>query len=259
MRALIVIAFICSFSSFGQNRKFLIDFNQSERFLHADAEASEHRVDIKNFDASQMSAMFLKKVDEELSKKLRPALTQDSILNQMAHSAIKFVARKTYKDRQKWRKEKRSFEYALKLSASKYRMLEAYRYQIDLLDYIAGGRFYFDRRIQTSSLNLYAGRPVKIKDPEHEDYVEPVPLEPKTEQAVVDLLLKKLESRGAWRDILSRKYYRIGVATKLEVKSMNRSKRPFIYVIILIAGKQNVLLKKKDYTERILRYEVDEL
>lgn len=256
MRCFFFISLFISCWTFGQNKKFLIDYNQAERFFYQEQEAGGQEIRLTDFDGAALSAMVITKVNNELSRKLRPELVEDSILNKMAFSAIKYVPRKAYHDRHKWKKEKRSFDYALKLSGSKFRMLEAYRYQIDLLDYVPGGRFYFDRRIGTSELNLYAGRPNKIKDREHEDYEEPIPLSSKTEQKVVETIFEQFESRGAWKSMTSRKYSRIGLACRVETKSLNRSKRPQMYIIVFLLGKQNLQLKKKDYTERILRYDV---
>ncbi len=184
-------------------------------------------------------------------------MASDSILNRIAFSAIKHTSKRAFSDRRKWKKETRSFEYALKLSGSDYKMLETFRFEVDLLDFISSSRFYYDRRIKTSDLDLYAGRPEKIRNSDHEDYVEPVPLKSKTEDAVMEQMFSQWVSNRGWKESTSRAYSRIGVACRLETRSLNRSKRPFMYVIVVLAGKQNMLLKKKDKTERILRYEVD--
>ncbi|MBD3638420.1 MAG: hypothetical protein HUJ25_13800 [Crocinitomicaceae bacterium] len=250
-----ILILMLGFSGQAQNRKFLIHLNKQDPFKYDEIAAGAERLDLINLNTQQVCGVVLNGVNSQLSKKLREPLVQDSLLNKICYSGVQTYSTSRYTKRKTWKKEEKNINYALKLNHSRHKMFAAYAFKVDLLDLPGRDKFYCDKRNFDSDLHLYAGHRPKIRNPEHEDYVEPVPLFAKTEQQMVETLLELLESNGCMRNIMSRKFTRIGMAVRMEERSLYRTKRPYMYVVMILSGKQNYHTKKKDKLERMVELE----
>lgn len=252
---ILFIVMIATFGSScsGQNRKFLIHVNQASPYMYEEEDASGMRLDAENLDTDAICGGVVVDINARLRIKTRRPLQQDSILNMLCRSGAATYTPSKYANRKNWRNEQKSIDYALKLQHSTNKMFISFAFKVDLLDLSTKERFYCDRRNKDSELLLYEGDSPRIRNPEHEDYVEPIPLSLKREEQAVAALMQQLENRGGVRDIFSKRFTQFGIAVKMEKRSLYRSRRPHMYVVIILAGKQNNYMKKKDKLERLVK------
>lgn len=239
----------------GQNRKFLLNCHMSDNFNYSESESVDGRLDMTAFNDDAICSGTIEKINAGLARKNRDLLKQDSILNRLSQATVQTFAKSRFLKTAKLKKEIPSIEYALRLSASKNRMISTYCFRVDLLDLVPGAKYYCNKREMTSEIHLYAGDPPKIRNKEHPDYVAPVPLLSKTISQTIDQLLLQFTAKGGMREVMSKRYTQIGLACRLDERTLNQSKRPTMYFTLMLAGKQNQNLKKKDITERILSYD----
>jgi hypothetical protein len=251
---LILVLVITNFSCVAQNRKFLIHFNGSDNFQHAVRSPGNIRLAMDSFDEAAICGGTIDKINSELARKNRQVLMQDSILNRLSESTVETFSKSRFLSASKLKKERASIEYALGMSASKNRMISTYCFRVDLLDLILGAKFYCNRREHESELHLYAGDPPKIRNKEHPDYIAPIPLKSKTIIQTVEQVMATFSSKGGMREVFSKRYTQIGLACRLDQRTLNQSKRPTMYFTLMLAGKQTQNIKKKDITARILAY-----
>lgn len=252
---ILFIVMIATFGSscLGQNRKFLIHVNQASPYMYEEEQASGMRLDAESLNVDAICGGAVADINAKLRKKIRKPLQQDSILNMICRSGVATYSSSKYASRKTWRKEQKSIDYALKMQHSTNKMFIAYAFKVDLLDLSSKEKFYCDRRNRDSDLLLYEGDAPRIRNPEHEGYVEPIPLGLKSEEQAVAALMQHLENNGGVRDVFSKRFTQVGIAVKLEKRSLYRSRRPYMYVVVILAGKQNNYMKKKDKLERLVK------
>lgn len=253
MQKLLFILFLAS-TAFGQNRKFLIQVNKEEPFTYSYSAGQNGRLDLINFDSHAVAWMLLEGFEEYQKIKNRPVLEQDSVLNKICLAAVKTIGKSRFRSRKHWKKEQKNLRYALKISNSNYKLFQSFAFTVDALDLPKGAAFYFDRRNEDCALQLYKGKPSYIRDPEHPDYVEPEPIYAKTDRMLMEEFVEMFRRKAGLWYVSSEYYSRIGLAVRLEERSIHRKKRPYLYVILMIAGKQNQFVKKKDRLEQIEKF-----
>lgn len=237
IRSIFISAIFISTASFAQSRRFLERVDNAKPCYYAESTASAQRLDLLNFDAHQCSGFFISALNHQREFKSRTKLEQDSLLNRIATAGIESYNNKNYRSSITWQKDRGSIKFALQKYHSKNRIYVAHAFRLDLLDLDLSKSFYLDRRIGESELNLYLGKRPKENDPEDKDYVEPVPLNAITEQILAERLIKLMSSGEMEKDFLSKKYSRIGIAVKVDKKSLNAAKRPQLFVIVIYGGK----------------------
>ncbi len=218
---------------------FLNHVHEAENYFYNDQlQPSVSRIDLLNLDADHLSGLFVSVLKTERSRRLKPELIQDSLLNRIARSGITTFARSKFTYGKIWAVEKQNIKYALQREESKYKLYSAHAFCIDMLDLKFASPFHYDDRIGKSNTNLYYGRKTKASDPENPEQLEDVPVESVTEQQFAERLIDFL-SKGMYRkDFLSKKFSRVGVALKIDKQSLNRNARPRIFVILIFGGKQ---------------------
>ncbi|MEP1067867.1 MAG: hypothetical protein ABJG99_03910 [Crocinitomicaceae bacterium] len=217
--------------------------------------ASDARLSYESFDEEEICGGTIDAINSNLLRRNRDELRQDSILNRLCESAVEKFSKSRFVYRKKLKKELASIDYALRLSGASNRMLLTYCFRVDLLDLVPGASFYCNKREKTSAIHLYEGKAPKIRNKEHPDYKDPVPLKTKTVRQTVDEIMRVFTSKNGMREVNSRKYTQVGLACRLDDRTLNQSKRPTLYFSIMLAGKQMQQVKKKDVTERIMRYD----
>jgi hypothetical protein len=254
MRISVFILFLLlGFSGKAQNRKFLIHYIRQNGKMYELHEVNAQRLDLHSLAKEEVSGNVIAGINAFLARKLRKPLVQDSILNKICFSGVETFSTSRFRNRKTWRKEQKNLDYALKLDQSKNRLFVAYAFRVSLLDLDVKEKFYCDKRVGESEIDLYRGNKPKFGNPKHEDYVEPVPLSPMTNEQMLNEVLKKLNQNGCLKNIFSRKFSQIGIAVRMEKRSLSRSKRPYMYVMLMLAGKQNQYMKKKDRLERLVK------
>lgn len=237
IRFIFILTALISTLSFGQSKRFLDRIEQTKPCYYNESEASGQRVDLLNFEKDDCAGMFISTLNKQREWKSRIKLEQDSLLNRIAVACIESYNNKKYRSSITWRNDRVTIKYALQKYHSKNRIYAAHAFRLDLLDLDMSKSFYLDKRIGESELDLYLGNRQKENDPEHEDYVEPVPLNAVTENILAERFMKLLSSGEMEKDLLSKKYTRIGIAVKVDRRSLNAAKRPQLFVILIYGGK----------------------
>ncbi|UKN03336.1 hypothetical protein K6119_07385 [Paracrocinitomix mangrovi] len=251
--SLVYISLLLSVVAFPQYRNFLVHLNQSEGIEYKLLDGTNQRLDLFHLDREEISGFILSSFKDKLNKKLITDFEQDTLLNKICNSAVLNYSSSKFKKRHQWNKEQRIINYALKLQEVKYRRFYSYAFQVDLLDFSPGHKYYFDRKNEDNPLQLYEGEYPKVKDPEHDDYEEPLPIYAKTELQMVDEFFNRIERSRVMNELYSREFSRIGIAVKMDETSLLCKKRPKMSVVLIIAGKQNIGVKKKDRLERLVQ------
>ena len=253
----IVLAILCcalSLYSFDQNRKFLIHLNVQDPFKY-DETGTSGRLNVDELDEAAVCGMIIHGINETLQRTHKPKITQDSLLNKICFSGVETFAYSRFSKRKNWRKEQKNLDYALKITKSENKMFISYAFRVDLLDLSWKDKYYYDWRLKESDLDLYKGKKPKIHDPEDEDYKEPVPLRAKTYHQMLKETLQQMKYNGCMKNISSSYFTQLGLAVKIDERSLHRNKRPCMFVMIMLAGKQSYQMKKKDRLERYARQE----
>jgi len=238
-RYLLLFFIFASVATHAQNRRFLEKVDATEPVFYTESEpVSEQRLDLKNFDVSHNAGLFIGTINSERERRFRIILEQDSLLNQIALAGIDSYNKKRYIHSKTWRQESKSIKFALQYHHSKNKIYSAHAFTVDLLDLEFTQGYYCDKRNDESDLHLYKGKRPKITDPEDENYVEPIPLFAITEKQMGERILNILSKGTLGRDLLSKKYSRVGVAVKVDKHSLHANIRPELFVILIFGGKQ---------------------
>lgn len=230
-------------STTAQNRKFLDSLKYLNDIAYQETAPSNQQVDVVHFDPNYYGGIILSVLNSERSKKGKGAFVQDTLFNRIAVAGLKTFSKSRFTDKSKWRKEQKSINYALIKHKSKHKVFDAYAFMVDFMDYSQIGSFYYDPKDQSDTPRLYKGKRSKAKRPDHEDYFEPVPVDMVTEIEFGEQILKMISKHSGTMSLMSKKYTQIGVAVKIDRRTLYRSKRPKGYVIIIFGGKKNQKIK----------------
>lgn len=226
-------------NAFSQNRKFLIHLNKAYPFVVDERTGGASRLDVFDLDREDIAGCLIDATNNWLSSEEYPILEQDSSLNKICNSAALKMRSSRFKNKVYWQREQKNFDYALKLAKVPHRMFTTYGFILDLLDLEKRDKFFFDRRVKTSDLSLYEGERPTVMNENHKDYIEPVPLSPKTEsQMCQEYIAIMLKNKGLKR-AKSGVYSQIGVSVRVDERSLNRKRRPIMYVVVMLSGKQS--------------------
>lgn len=233
-----------SFLVQAQNKLFLNHVHESENVYYNDQlQPSANRIDVLNLNTDYLSGLFVSALKHERSRRFKPELVQDSLLNKIARSGIHTFARSKFTYGKLWAVEKQNIKYALQREESKYKLYAAHAFCLDMLDLKFASPFHYDGSVGKSNTNLYSGRKTRLSDTDNPDGMEEEPVESITEQQFAERLIDFF-SKGMYRkDFLSKKFTRVGVALKIDKQSINRNERPRIFVIVIFGGKQLQTIK----------------
>ncbi|OIQ25469.1 MAG: hypothetical protein BM555_06710 [Crocinitomix sp. MedPE-SWsnd] len=249
MRIILVYISLFAFANaYSQNRKFLVHLNKAYPFLVEETSGGSSKIDVEDFDRKEISGYFISAANGWIESLELKRLEQDSSLNKICNSAVLKFSSSRFKNKVYWQREQKNFDYALKLAKVPHRRFVSFGIMVDLLDLEKNEKFFFDRRVKTSDLSLYEGVRPKIMNENHPDYVEPVPLEAKSEAQLCQAFLEQMKKSKAFNKLKKGNYSQIGISVRIEEKSLNRSKRPFLYAVVIFSGKQS---PKFDQPEKI--------
>lgn len=220
-----------------QNRRFINLADETEPVWYHQQSATETNLHLDRFDANHICGITIDGLNEFRTYKSRKPFGQDSLLNQIAAAGMSTFNRSSFTISRTWSKERKSIHFVLRNHQSEYRAYNAHAFVVDLLDLDMSKSFYYDSKPETSDIDLYAGKPSEVKDPTDEEYVEPKPLELISEISFIDRFIEEMSSGERYRDLMSRKYERVGISLKLNPFSMRSNRRPTLFVIVVFAGK----------------------
>jgi len=244
-KLIIAICFLLSGCVVTYNKRLLDRIEKTETRFYNDRNLNaEKRIELFNFDDNDLSSLVICSVNDERKRRYRPLLEQDSLFNQIALTVLKIFNRKTFVHSPTWRKEKSAINYVLQRLHAKHKAYSAHVFLLDMLDLPFSTSFYCDKKNGNSPINLYKGKKPKVINPNDVNYVEPEALYAITEKQFSDRLLSLLSKGGYSKDLLSKKFSCIGVALKMDTRSLNKNVRPKIFVVLIFGGKvlQNIKL-----------------
>ena len=258
--ALISILLLSS-TILGQAKRFKETLkNCPSKWYDTSLVATSNRLDVFRLDEDYLSSISIKGINAKRKQRLRSNFEQDTLLNQICVSGINSFFRSRFKRRSTWRKEQKTILRALEEYQSDCNIFSARAFMIDLLDWPLSSAFYYLKKSTKTELKLFQGKQPPSTNPVVDGYEEPIPIETVTEKQFVDRIIETIPRKGPNSDLLSRKYSRIGIAMKIDASTLNRERRPRVYVILVLAGKrlQGIRLKPFVTEELEKNYPYDE-
>jgi hypothetical protein len=255
VKLIILISIIISSSTFAQKKKYLNAYTQREIVEYEEQKVDESRIRLSSLDENAICGGIILDLNKQLKRKSRPEIRQDSSLNGLCQAILENHSHKNFRKGERWRKEKKSVDIALGQLGSQHRLFELFLLKVDVLDHPQTQRFFLDKNNDESSTHLYAGNKPTKKDRGVSGFEEPAPIEAKNLIQLKDAFMEQFKGRRGIESLLSKKFQRIGLAIDLEEKSIDVNARPYLHILVILTGKQNQYLKKKDKLERLTKWE----
>jgi len=233
-----------------QNRRYFERlYNSSLSHLGEAVEAGNSPIDVFKFNDQLYEQILYNSIYQLRVRKLRKGLALDSTLVRFAQFAINdfptvFFRSKKYKER-----IVKYTDISLKRLNSPCNLFKVSAFSIDLCDIGMRNAFYFDRKDKSTDLRLFKGQKSRIRDPDHPDYEEPVPVQIYTETEFCANFMDRLKQELSLKTIVSRQFESCAIAIRLDKNSINTRKVPRAFVYLIFAGKQTQTIKRKRIPE----------
>ena len=171
--------------------------------------------------------------------KARPdELTKSQTLTSLATLATQAWKGTLYTDRKRWKALSKHFSRAFNRSTAKFNYTREISFRIKLVNN-HGKRFYCDKKVGISELNLYAGKkPTGLTKEEREELPDPTPLNYFTEQEIADQLWKQLRRYRIISDLKRGRYACVGLSVEIDERTLYRNKIPTARVIIIFGARR---------------------
>lgn len=218
-------------------------------------EVSDTRLNPLKFDPYHGASLAISHINEKRRQRAREALVQDSLLNQICAAGLKSFSKFRFRNRSLMPKEKLQIQKIVNQYRMSERALSARVFTIDLLDWPKTARYYYLKRCKKSPMQLYKGKQPSTTNPDMEGYVEPIPILAVTERQFVERFLIRFIRSGSPSELTSRKFSKIGLAFRIDEKTIGRQKRPTVYAMVLVTGKKLQEVQVKSFIEE--EYEKD--
>ena len=249
-RFLLFILILSNGVVLAQSKKFMAAIDSAgEEYFDLPADFTKMRLDPFDLDKKGCSGLIIRGVNFRRNQRGRKPLEQDSLLNKFCEAGIETFYKGSFKSHRTWKKEQKGILRALHIKRSQHKLFWAKVFTVDLLDWPEGRAFYFLKNGNTK-MRLYEGSQPPTTNPLVDGYVEPKPLEAITEKQLVYRLIEVFPNKGTSRDILCKKYSRIGVSVMVDDYSLNRQRRPRVYVVLMMAGKRTQKVKVERFVEK---------
>lgn len=238
------ILFICFVTSvsFGQKKRFFGVLDNTPFVFYPESfRPSERDLEIVHFDSIRAASSFLHSISNHKYRIAKIPFKQDSIYNRICLTVLNSLNGSIYINPSVWLKKRRYIYKALTKMKSNYRFYHAFAFKIKLVKYGIGS-YYYDKNDDETDLGLVYGSKTKnkkkVEKGESLDYIEPI-----TELKFDEILLKKV-MRSLGRSNFKLSYYdRIGIAIKVNPRTVNRRAIPEAKVVIMLGGK---VMRKMD-------------
>ena len=236
MKFFFLLICLVSIIAFGQKRRFFDVLDKSPFVFYPKSNGpSDRDIEIIHFDSIRASSSFLFSINNHRYRIAKRPFIQDSIYNRICHTVLNSLNNSIYINSKVWLKKRRYIYKALVKLRSNNRFYHAYAFKIKLVKY-GLGQYYYDKNDDETELHLIYGNKnrskKKIQRGEPLDYIEPI-----TEQKFNDLVLKKI-MRSIGKSNFKLSYYdTIGIAIKLNRRTINRRAIPEAKVVVMLGGK----------------------
>ena len=246
---LISLSFLCHFSDaqvrvFNQHAKELIEAKDTVMEIEENS-ASNEEYDFLVNGSDRLNAILLSET-KSVSRARPDELKKSQTLMSLASLATIAWKGTQYADAKKWRALSKHFQRAFNRSTSKFNYTKEISFRIMLVNN-HGKRFYCDKKVGVSDLNLYSGKkPTGLTKSEKEEQPDPVPLDYFTEQDLVNQFMKQLNRQKIMRDLKSGRYACVGISVEIDERTLNKKRIPTARVVIIFGARRLRDLRLKE-------------
>ena len=249
-RLLLVLVIFLSYPSVAQVRVFnkraqeLLEVKDSIEEIE-DRTPSSELYEFLSEGSEGLNTLFMSEV-KSVSRARPDELTKSQTLMSLAMLATEVWKGTQYADRKKWKALSKHFHRAFNRSTSKFNYTKEISFRIKLVNN-HGRKFYCDKKVGISELNLYAGKkPIGLTKEEKEELPDPIPLDYSTEQQLVDQFWRELRRNSIIRDLKRGRYACVGVNVEVDERTLNRKRIPTARVVIIFGARRLREIKIKE-------------
>lgn len=228
-----------------QNRKYFERLDAALPVEVTSAQANENKLDVLAFDQQNYDEILIDFVNAIRKRKSQKDFGLDTMLNRFSHFAVQNFPKSFFTKRKYAKKVVRYTDLSLRRMGMENRVFEARCFYVDLMEMKGTGNFYFKRLDQTTELRLFLGDRPRISNPDHPDYVEPIPMSPLSETGFCKSFFKCLKRELGMRNLLNRSFTQLSIGVRVDPTSLNRKKIPRAFVYVIVVGKQMQKIKRK--------------
>jgi len=235
----LIILFFFGSSILAQNQRFFDLLDRTEKTAYEDRAPLKEPIEIIDFDLQKYEEIVFNTINKERRLKRFPLLKQDLAFNQVCNAMIKHTQRKLLtQNGARSGKMKHLADLGLRHFRGENRVFTMYSFYTNLTHLSKFKSFHYDRKGPEGEVNLYMGKNRKKYKNGIPEVTEKKPVKVILETEWTKLILKYFKKRGNQFGIRNREYSHIGIATRINEYTINRSKIPFAFVMVIIGGKQ---------------------
>lgn len=206
-------------------------------------------VGIEKFTPLEEELLVLKsELEARLKKESRKRygeLMHSQVLEQLAGFAVRSWKGGNYEDRAKWNKLERRFKRAKRQSITGFNIVTCVSFRLHLTDN-SRRKLYYDKEGEGDGFQLYYGKRPSKK--QLEEGYEPMEVEAKTHEKLLEEILVLLRRRGVYSDIRKGIYSNIGVAIEFDANTIGKSSYPTARVVVFLGAKRLQRIRKPAQT-----------
>lgn len=233
--------FSCHFSDgqvrmFNEHAKKLIEAKDTVMEIE-EIQVGSDEYDFLSNGSDALNAILLSKL-KSISRARPDELQKSQTLMSLATLATTAWKGTQYTDAKKWRALSKHFQRAFNRSTSKFNYTKEISFRIKLVNN-HGKKFYCDKKVGVSDLNLYSGKkPTGLTRSEKEEMPDPIPLDYFTEQDLVDQFIKQLSRKKIMRDLKSGRYACVGINVEIDERTLNKKRIPTARIVIVFGARR---------------------
>lgn len=243
IRFITIALVLNSFVGYAQNKRFFRTIDSTKANFAEEWGASGAKLDVLNFDEQNYEGAILDELNAQRSLKNRSVFVQDSAYNRMCLTGLATFSKGYYTSHKNETRVHRYTEIGIRRMQGNNRLFRVIMFKIRLADIENNEFFYYDRRNFDSELQLYKGKTPTTRNPEHENYVEPVPVDELSEEDFVNNFVAKIKREISAKEFYSKHYTHISLSLRVDPSSVGRRRIPKAYVIVILGGKQTQKIK----------------
>lgn len=229
---------------FNTQAKELIEGKDSIQEIEDQTPSSEY-YEFLSEGSEGLNALFMSEA-KSIARARPDELTKSQTLMSLAKLATDAWKGTQYADRKKWKALSKHFHRAFNRSTSKFNYTKEISFRIKLVNN-HGKKFYCDKKIGVSELNLYSGKkPKGLTKAEKEELPDPTPLDYFTEKELVDQFWRQLRRNKVIRDLKSGRYACVGINVEVDERTLNRQRIPTARVVIIFGARRLRDIRIKD-------------
>ncbi|MFK7787576.1 MAG: hypothetical protein AB8B56_20810 [Crocinitomicaceae bacterium] len=221
---------------FNKEAEALIDAKDSIQEIE-ELEPGSEQYEFLSEGSEGLNALFLAEA-KSVARPRPDELTKSRTLMSLAKLATEAWKGTQYADRKKWKALSKHFHRAFNRSTSKFNYTKEISFRVKLVNN-HGKKFYCDKKVGISELNLYSGKkPTGLTKEEKEELPDPTPLDYFNEQQLVDQFWRHVRRNKVMSDLKRGRYACIGINVEIDEKTLNRKRIPTARVVIIFGARR---------------------